>query len=188
MRSFIKCASLAVLASLLTLGMLSMMSKTTTALIFAEANPVGDEPLAYDGSLSTLATEAEDLNPSAGGVDAARLFCRPGFGRCGWGFNPWCCGPAANVASTDAPKEESVHAALVGRSIVDVVAAIVVADAFLAGFAFLGSLAILLKVLELMLLLLHLKTEPTPLHLQTALHQPRPRNHLRAPKCARTTM
>ncbi|KAG9072943.1 hypothetical protein KI688_000724 [Linnemannia hyalina] len=97
MRSFIKCASLAVLASLLTLTMLSLMSKTTTAFTFAMANPVGDEPLAYDGSLSALATEAEDLNPRADGTDAARLFCRPGYRRCGF------FGHSAEGPGIDAP-------------------------------------------------------------------------------------
>lgn len=93
MRSFIKCASLAVLAMLLTLTLLGLMSATTTALTFAEANPVGEEPLKYDGPLSTLAegpypsaTEAEDLNPTADelpDIDKRRLVCRPGFSRCG---------------------------------------------------------------------------------------------------------
>jgi hypothetical protein len=92
---------------------------------------------------------------------------------------------ASNVADTVALKEGGVHAAPITRSIVDVVAADAVADACLAGIAFLDSLAILLKVLELMLLLLLLKTEPTPLRLQgAALHQPRPRIQLRASKCA----
>ncbi|KAF9118798.1 hypothetical protein BGX30_004300 [Mortierella sp. GBA39] len=76
------------------------MSKTTTAFTFAEANPVGDEPLAYDGSLTTLATEADELIPSADDINSARLFCRPGFRRCGRGFNPWCShGNNANAIS-----------------------------------------------------------------------------------------
>ncbi|KAG0056759.1 hypothetical protein BGZ90_005471 [Linnemannia elongata] len=87
MRSFIKFASLAVLALLLTLTLLGLMSATTTALTFADANPIGEEPLAYDGPLSTLAegpypsaTVAEDLDPRADEPsDAAprHSICRP---------------------------------------------------------------------------------------------------------------
>ncbi|KAH7054761.1 hypothetical protein BKA57DRAFT_452112 [Linnemannia elongata] len=104
MRSFIKFASLAVLALLLTLTLLGLMSATTTALTFADANPIGEEPLAYDGPLSTLAegpypsaTEAEDLDPRADEPsDAAprHSICRPGHRLCGWGsHHPWCCLP-----------------------------------------------------------------------------------------------
>lgn len=93
MRSFIKCASLAVLALLLTLALLGLMSATTTALTFAQANPIGEEPLEYDGPLNTLAegpypsaTEAEDFNPTADElpkIDKRHLVCSPGFRLCG---------------------------------------------------------------------------------------------------------
>ncbi|KAF9273983.1 hypothetical protein BGZ88_003367 [Linnemannia elongata] len=110
MRSFIKFASLAVLALLLTLTLLGLMSATTTALTFADANPIGEEPLAYDGPLSTLAegpypsaTEAEDLDPRADEpTDAAprHSICRPGHRLCGF-FRSLAEGPGTNAVPTE---------------------------------------------------------------------------------------
>ncbi|KAF9085522.1 hypothetical protein BGX29_001905 [Mortierella sp. GBA35] len=90
MRSFIKRATLAALASLLTLTLLGLMSTTTTALTFAEASPDGEEALEYDGPLSTLAegpysaTEAEELNPTADDLPHANAphQCQPIFIPC----------------------------------------------------------------------------------------------------------
>lgn len=63
-----------------------------------------------------------------------------------------------------------------------VVAAVAITDACVAGGAFVGSLADLLQILKLPLL--RLKTRPSPLRLQPAFHQPRPRIQLRATRCA----
>ncbi|KAG0376053.1 hypothetical protein BGX24_008360, partial [Mortierella sp. AD032] len=129
MRSLIKYASLAALASLQALTLLGLMSTTATALTFAEASPVGEEPLEYDGPLSILAevpypsaTEAEELNITAD--DGAAQ-------------NKRAATPAKSVATsipiavlralhtsvlayaadTDAPLQKSVHASLSTRLI-----------------------------------------------------------------------
>ncbi|KAF9114319.1 hypothetical protein BGW39_003385, partial [Mortierella sp. 14UC] len=69
------CATLVALAPLLILTLLGLMSTITTALIFAEANPAGEDLFKYDGPLSILAegpypsaTEAEEPSLTADGL------------------------------------------------------------------------------------------------------------------------
>ncbi|KAF9112179.1 hypothetical protein BGX27_003841 [Mortierella sp. AM989] len=144
MRSFIKYASLAALASLLALTFLGLMTTTTTALTFAEASSVDEEPPEYDDPLSTLAegpypsaTEAEELNLAADDPPHANITyhpCHPGEDAA---RTARCVAPPsliavlralhtsvmADAADTDAPMHASVHAGLVTRLIVAMAAA-----------------------------------------------------------------